>query len=276
MGKKTINNRYNGLKNIGAVLVGIFYFIPFYTVISISLKTRTDRSSHWALPKNPQFSNYLYALTKGKIGLAIINTLIVTFFSVFLILAFGSIASYPLARVKNKLNKALLSIFVGVMMVPPLSVLVPIYKEMVTLHGINTYWGIILLTTTYGLPKSVFMFTNFISTIPKELDEAALLDGCSQFAIFPRIVLPNLKPVIASIVILSGINIWNDYSFQLYILQKPKLRTITLAISTFFTEGRANMPAAAAAAVLSVFPVIIIYLCFQQYFIEGSVDAAIK
>ena len=120
------------------------------------------------------------------------------------------------------------------------------------------------------------MFTNFISTIPKELDEAALLDGCSQFAIFPRIVLPNLKPVIASIVILSGINIWNDYSFQLYILQKPKLRTITLAISTFFTEGRANMPAAAAAAVLSVFPVIIIYLCFQQYFIEGSVDAAIK
>lgn len=161
-------------------------------------------------------------------------------------------------------------------MVPPLSVLVPIYKLMVRMGGINTYWGIILLTTTYGLPMSIFMFTNFISTIPKELDEAALLDGCSQFAIFHKIVLPNMLPVVSSVIILTGVSIYNDYSFQLYILQKPKLRTITLAMSSFFSERLSYLPAAAAAAVMAVLPVIILYLFLQKYFIKGTIDSAVK
>ena len=162
------------------------------------------------------------------------------------------------------------------MMVPPLSVLVPIYKELVSIGGINTFWGIILITVTYSLPMSVFMFSNFISGIPKELDEAALIDGCSQFMIFPRIILPNMAPVISSVLILTGVSIWNDYSFQLYVLQRPKLKTITLAISSFFSEGNSNMPAAAAAAVLSVLPVAVIYLCLQKYFIKGTMDSAVK
>ena len=276
MAKKSLKNRYDWIKNILAFLLACFYFAPFYIILSLSLKVRGDRSSHWMLPSVPTLQGYLVALTSGRIGRAIINTLIVTVFAVAIIVVVGSIASYPLARRRTKMNKFLLTLFVCVMMVPPLSVLVPIYREMVKLHGINTYWGIILLTATYGLPKSVFMFTNFIASIPKDLDEAAIIDGCSQFSVFPRIILPNMMPVVSSVMILTGVNIWNDFSFQLYILQKPKLKTITLAISSFFNEGTTNLPAAAAASVLSVLPVVILYLCLQKYFVQGTMDSAVK
>lgn len=273
---KTLSNRWNWLKNIVSVAVGAFFFIPFYIIISLSLKTKADRTSHWTFPAHPTFQSYAYAWTRGHVGTAILNTLIITVVAEAIILFVGSVASYPLARHKTRLNKTILSIFVGVMIVPPLTVLVPIYREMVMLHGINTYWGIILLTATYRLPWSVFMFSNFINTIPKELDEAALIDGCSQFMIFPRIILPNMMPVVSSVVILTGVNVWNDYSMQLYILQKPRLRTITLCMQTFFTEGKANMPAAAAAAVMAVLPLVVLYLFFQRYFIKGAMDSAVK
>ncbi len=270
------DKKWNWLKNLASVVTSFFFAVPFYIIISLSLKTRADRTSHWIFPSRPSFQSYIYAFTKGNLGQTILNTLIITVVSELIILFLGSIASYPLARHKTKFNKAILAIFVGVMIVPPLTVLVPIYKEMVALGGINTYWGIIVLTATYRLPWSVFMFSNFIATIPKELDEAALIDGCSQFAIFPRIILPNMMPVVSSVIILTGVNVWNDYSMQLYILQKPALRTITLSMQTFFVEGRANLPAAAAAAVMAVLPLVVLYLFFQKYFIKGTMDSAVK
>ncbi len=273
--KNNLKSRYNWLKNLVAILISAFYFAPFYILLSLSFKTRSDRTSHWIFPKEPTLESYAYAFKNGKIGLAIYNTLIITVISVILVVIIGSIASYPLARRKTKFNKTVLSLIVGVMMVPPLSVLVPIYKEMIALKGVNTYWGIIVLSVTYNLPLAIFMFTNFISAIPKSLDEAALIDGCSQFMIFPRIILPNMMPVVSSVLILTGVGIWNDYSFQLYILQKPSLKTITLAMSTFFGEST-NMAAAAAAAIIAVLPVIILYLCLQKYFIKGSMDSAVK
>ena len=274
--KSKLKTRWNWLKSIIAIVISLFFFAPFYIILSLSFKSRADRTSYWLFPEKPTFDAYAYALDKGDIWLAICNTLIVTVFSVVLVLVLGSIAAYPLARHKTRMNKLILSAFVGVMMVPPLSVLVPIYRELVMMGGINTFWGIILVTVTYSLPTSVFMFTNFIGGIPKELDEAALIDGCSQFMIFPRIILPNMAPVISSVLILTGVSIWNDYSFQLYVLQRPKLRTITLAISSFFSEGNTNMPAAAAATVISVLPLAIIYLCLQKYFVKGSMDSAVK
>lgn len=271
-----MKKRHNIIKNAVSVLICLFFISPFYIAFSLSFKTRQDRTSYWLFPKKPVLSSYIYAWTKGNVGVAIRNTVIITVISVFFILLFGVMAAYPFSRHKSKLNSFFLSCFVGVMMVPPLSVLVPLYKELVAMKGINTYWAAIMVTIAYQLPMCVFMFSNFIKTIPKELDEAAKIDGCSQFLILPKIILPNMGPVIASVLILVGIGVWNDYSFQLYILQKPKMRTITLAMSAFFSDGVANMPAAAAAAVLAVLPVALIYLCLQKYFVKGAVDSAIK
>ena len=143
---------------------------------------------------------------------AVFNTLLITVVAVVLIVLVGAMAAYPLSRVKTKMNRLILSFIVSVMMVPPLSVLVPLYKTMVAIGGINKFWGIIMVSVTYNLPISIFLFTNFIATIPRELDEAGMIDGCSRFGVFYRVVMPALKPVTASVVILTSVYIWNDLS----------------------------------------------------------------
>ena len=164
----------------------------------------------------------------------------------------------------------------GVMMVPPLSILVSLYSVLVKMHGVNQYWGIILILVTFELPLSIFLYSNFISSIPGALDEAASIDGCGPVRTFFRIILPQLKPVTASVVILTGVHCWNDYQFSLYVLQSPKLRTIPLAIASYFSQTTSNINAAAAAALLAILPIVIVFLFLQKYFIQGMVDSAIK
>ena len=197
--------------------------------------------------------NFSTALAKGNLVHAVFNTLLITVVAVVLIVLVGAMAAYPLSRVKTKMNRLILSFIVSVMMVPPLSVLVPLYKTMVAIGGINRFWGIIMVSVTYNLPISIFLFTNFIATIPRELDEAGLI-----------------------VVILTSVYIWNDYAFQLYFLQKSQCRTITLAIASFFTENASDLNAGAAAALLAIVPPILLYLSMQKYFIKGIADGAVK
>ena len=264
------------IKNLLALLIIAIHISPFYVLVIMSLKTRRDFSSRWIPPLAPTLDNFTLALKGGDLMHSILNTAIIVLISTALIIVIGAMSGYPLARYGTKFSKTLSLLLLGVMMVPPLSVLVPLYRELVMINGLNTFWGIIILSITYGLPTSVFMYTNFIHTIPVALDEAALLDGCSKYAIFFRIIMPSLKPVTASVAILTGINIWNDYSFQLYVLQKPKLRTITLMLRSFFAEGNTNLNAAAAASCIAILPLIIIYLFLSKYFVQGVVDSAVK
>lgn len=259
-----------------AIIILLIHFVPFYILISVSFKEQMDLTSRWSLPNYLNFENFILALEKGGLLKALMNTAVITVISVTLIVIFGSMAAYPLSRVKSKINRILLSVILAVMMIPPLSVLVPLYKTMVTIGGVNTYWGIILISVTYNLPISIFLFSNFIATIPEALDEAAMIDGCSRISVFYKIILPNLKPVTASVVILTGVYVWNDYSFQMYILQKKEMRTATLAIGSFFTENAANLNAGAAAALLVIIPPIILYLTMQKYFVQGMADGAVK
>jgi raffinose/stachyose/melibiose transport system permease protein len=269
-------NRNNALKMLAALLIIAVHISPFYIMINMSLKDESDLSSRWMPALKPYFQNYAHAMARGNLLQAIFNTLVIVLFSVLIIVVAGAMAAYPLSRHTTRKNKIILAVIVGVMMVPHLSVLVPLYKEMVALGGINQYWGIILISATYHLPMSIYMYTNFIGTVPKELDEAALIDGCSRLGVFFRIILPNLKATTTSIVILTGVGIWNDYQFQLYFLQKMRMRTITLAMTTFFTDTKQDMGAAAAAAFIVVILPIAIYISLQKYFVKGAMDSAVK
>ena len=147
---------------------------------------------------------------------------------------------------------------------------------MVKIHGISTYWGIIVVLVTFNLPMSIFLFSNFIAGIPVALEEAAFIDGCNPIQTFFKIILPQLKPVVASVVILTGVGCWNDYQFSLYFLQSPQYRTIPLAVASYFSQTANNMNAAAASALLGVLPVLLLFIFLQKYFIKGMVDSAIK
>ncbi len=263
-------------KTLIAISVSIIHILPFYIAATVAFKPKTDLSSRWMIPTNLFLDNFKLAIEKANIFGAIRNSIIITAVSVFLVMLVGAMAAYPLARNKSKFNRGMLNLILAMMMVPPLSILVPIVTMMSRIGGISTYWGIIVVLTTYQLPMSIFLYSNFIITIPVSLDEAASIDGCSKFTIFYRIILPLLKPVTASVVILTGVFIWNDFQFSLYILQATDMKVVTLAVSTFFAQSSSNLGAAAASALIAILPISMLYLFLQRYFVQGMVDSAVK
>ena len=264
------------LQTLVALLIIALHITPFYIMVNMSLKELSDRSSRWMPALHPYFQNYPTAIEHGNLLSAMWNTWIIAFLSVIIIVVAGAMAAYPLARKTSRRNRIILTLIVGVMMVPQLSILVPLYKEMVSLKGINHLWGIVIVSANFHLPMAIYMYSNFIKSIPKDLDEAAMIDGCSMMQSFFYVILPCLKSTTVSVIILNGVGIWNDYQFQLYFLQKPAMRTITLAISTFFTDSKQDLGAAAAAAFIVVLPPVMAYIFLQKYFVKGAMDSAVK
>ncbi|HEY9594104.1 MAG TPA: carbohydrate ABC transporter permease [Spirochaetia bacterium] len=257
-------------------LISAVALFPIYITVVVSLKPQTDLSSFWVPPRVPFWENFAGAFAIGRLGTAFMNTAIITALSVVLVIGLGAMASYPLARHRSRLNAVVTTFMLSILMVPGLSLLVPLYVLLVRIRGISTYWGVMLVHVTFNLPLAIFLYLNFIRAVPRDLDEAALIDGSSVYAVFYRIILPLLKPVTVSVIILTGVAVWNDYQFSLYFLQAPAKRVITLAISSFFAISGGNTHIAAAAAVVAIVPITIVYVALQRYFVQGVLDSALK
>ncbi len=270
---KRKNNLWKYIVSAGLILI---YILPIYVLITMSLKKRNDLSSLLAFPGYQYFDNYIKILQNGRIPQALLNTLIVTVCVLVIEIFVGGLASYPLSRNKSKFNHFIKNVIMGIMMIPSLSILVGIYSLLVKIHGISTLWGLIMVTAAFGLPMTIYLYTNFITAIPESLDEAASLDGCGVFQTFFHIILPQLKPVTVTVIILNGVSVWNEYAYSLYVLQKPKTYTLTLMISQYFSTGGKDFNGAAAAASIAILPLVILYLFLQKYFIQGTIDSAVK
>lgn len=264
------------LKYILAILISIFHILPFYVVTSVALKADTDNSSKWLIPNYLYLENFVHAWKDAKLGRALMNNTIITVFTVLLVIIVGSLAAYPLARYKTKLNRFMYNLFISCLIVPALTILVPLYKLLVDMKGISTHWGMIVTLVTFQLPLSIFLFTGFIGTISRELDESSLIDGCSRFGIFFKIIFPLLKPVTATVTILVSVAAWNDYQFSVFFLQKPETQTTSVALSMFFSQFTANISWTAAGCFISALPAAIAYLFLQKYFIKGLSAGAVK
>jgi raffinose/stachyose/melibiose transport system permease protein len=250
--------------------------VPIYITLTVSLKSPTDLSSYWKLPSTPYWQNFMTAIDTGNLLIAFYTTGIIAITTTLLVLVLGMMAAYPLARNPSRLNQGVRTFILSIMMIPGLSLLVPLYVIIVRMGGISKFRGIIPVHVAFDIPLAIYMFSNFIKTIPLELDEAALIDGCSVYSIFFRIIVPVLTPVIVSVVILTAVPVWNDYQYSLYFLQKSSMRVITLAISSFFAQRGSEPHVAAAAALLVIIPIVTMYIILQKHFIKGMVDGAIK
>lgn len=257
-------------------LVGLLYLVPFYILITVAFKSAADTSSFWSFPKTLYLDNFINAWIEADLLVAFKNNFIITIAVVFLVITIGSFAAYPLARYKTKLNNFVYVLCVSCMIVPPLTILVPLYKLVVSTVGTSTYTSIILLHVAYQLPITIFLFTGFIGTISRELDEAASIDGCSRFTVFFRIILPLLKPVTATVIILVGVAVWNDYTFSVFFLQKPKMYTLTVSLNQFFSMFSNQVNWVAAGCIIGTLPLVGLYLFLQKYFIKGLSAGAVK
>lgn len=273
-----MKKKNNIAKTLFVILIAIVHLFPIYITAVISLKRKSDLSSNLLPPKSIYLGNFLLAIQKNVL-LSIFRSIIVTASVIILVVVIGSMSAYPLARNRTKFNKIILNIILSVMMIPPLSMLVPLVtmlsgRNILNIKGTNTYWGLILVVLSFQLPVSIFMYTNFIRSIPRELDEAAQIDGCSKFRIFLTIILPMLKPVTSTVVILTGVFTWNDYQFSLYLWNKYK--TVTTFVDSYFSLSSYNVNAAAAAAIIVIIPIVLLYISLQKYFIQSAIDSAVK
>lgn len=266
-------------KYIVAAFIVLFNSVQLYVLLEMSLKEPTDLASRLTWPDYIYFGNYLKILENhGQSNLlnGFKNTIIITTCVVAIEIFAGCLAAYPLARLQTKFNECVRSINLAIMMVPPVSILVGVYSILVKMNGINTYWALILVTAAFGLPMSIYLYTNYISSIPRALDEAARIDGANRFQCFLHIILPQLKPVTVTVIIMKGIGAWNDYLYPMYIMQRPKMYTVVLVIKQYFSEMSTDLYGAAACCVLAMLPIIALYIFLNKYFIQGAVDSAVK
>ncbi|REJ04085.1 carbohydrate ABC transporter permease [Microbacterium bovistercoris] len=262
---------------LGLLLAVLLQLLPFYITVTTSLKAKSDLSSQWLFPFGDWYlQNFATAVQQGHILRAIGNSALVTVVSTVLVCVIGALAAYPLARRATIGNRLVLAGIVGLIMVPPLSILVPLYSMLVQMKGVNTYWGTILVMTAMQLPLAIFLYTAFMRGLPISIEEAAAVDGANAVQVLFRIVFPMLKPVTATVVILTSVAVWNEYALSVFLMRSPELRTIAPAIGTFFATSSSDLGAAAAASLISVLPVLVVYLVLQRYFIKGMVAGSEK
>jgi raffinose/stachyose/melibiose transport system permease protein len=270
------NRLFNAVVGVVLLLAALIQLVPFYVAVTTAFKPVTDLSSQLVPPHELFLGNFLTALNQGNILRAVGNSILITVISTVLVCLLGAMAAYPLARRLTAVNKTVSLVIVGLIMVPPLSILVPLYTMMNQLHAINSYWGVIAVMVTGHLPLAIFLYSAFMRSLPLSIEEAATVDGANMLQILFRIIFPVLKPVTATVIILSGVSIWNEFSLSGYLLAKPSVQTIAPAIGSFFSQQSSNLGAAAAASLIAVIPVLVAYLFLQKYFIKGMVAGAEK
>jgi len=265
------------LLEIIGIIIGIIFLIPFYFVLINSVKGFAEillDAAAW--PKELLFSNYTKVWDIINFPKAFWNSLIITVISNIGIVVITSMAAWKMVRTPGRFSKILFIFFVAAMVIPFQTVMIPLMKLGGTLNLTNSIPGLIIMYFGFGVPLSLFLYHGFVKTIPIEIEEAARMDGCSQFGVFWRVVFPLLKPITVTVVILNTLWIWNDFLLPLLVLQDAELRTIPLATSSFFAQYTKQWDMGLAALMLGITPIIIFFLFLQKHIIKGIASGSIK
>jgi raffinose/stachyose/melibiose transport system permease protein len=263
---------------ISLIVVAVIWIMPFVFIVFTSLKTTSEvmRSSAFAAPTAPAWSNYAFAWQTGNFGTTAFNSALISLIKVPLGLFISAMAAYALTRIEMPLRRALFVLVVFGTMIPFQVMLAPIFRQVNSFGLINTYPGIILPYLAFGVPYQVFILYGFFNAVPRELSEAARIDGAGHFTIFRRIFLPISLPVLSALLILDFVATWNEFAMALVILQDMDMWTLPLGMMGFSSQFSNDYGELNAAIVMTVLPAAIVYLMFQRYFIAGLTVGAVK
>ena len=259
-------------------LAAVLFVAPLFIILNYSFKGKRELylSSPLALPESLNFDNYAAAFKKLDLGTTFVNTLFYTVTSVLILAILCGMTAWAIARCKRKFFKFAYVYFIVGILIPYQALFLPIYIIGYRLNLTNTRYGIIFMYVATGISFGVFLMTSFMSTVPLELEEAARIDGCSVFRTYFSVVLPLLKPAMATLVIMQANQIWNDYLLASLYVSKKQLKTLTVAIQSLFSAQSSDYTTAMAAIVISVLPIAVLFLSLQKYFIKGMTVGAVK
>jgi len=258
------------------IALAIIWIVPIFTLVATALKHKKDFMSGlslFQLPAEIAWDNFTNAMTQGRLFLYMKNDLIVSFLKVPLGIFIGSLASFALTRLNVKHRTGLFIFFLVGMMLPMQTALVPINIIYSKLHLLNTYFGLFYVYVGFGLSYCILIMRGFMLGIPKELDEAAYIDGCTKWQLFSRVILPVCKPAIATLFITDFLATWNEYLLASVIINDNKMKTVPVGLMTFVGEHGTDYGYLCAGVLVAVIPVMVVYLIFQRYFVEGMAGA---
>lgn len=261
-------------------VISVIYLIPIALVVVNSFKKKAYISRYpFKIPTGKMFvglDNYINGIKKTGFFEAFGWTLFITVASVAVIILCTSMCAWYISRVKNAVTSTIYYLCLFSMIVPFQMVMFPLSK-IADMLGLTTPWGLVIVYLGFGAGLSVFMFTGFVKSIPLEIEEAAMMDGCTPVHTFFRVVLPVMKPTCVTVAILQAMWIWNDYLLPYLILDMTKYKTISIAVQYLRGGyGSIDMGAMMGVLVLAIIPIVAFYLSCQKYIIEGVVAGAVK
>jgi len=258
-------------------ICAILFFFPFYFVVVNSFKGLDEILINTAaLPQRINFENFIRVWHQLDFLKMITNTVIITLFSNIGVIIISSMAAYWMVRKPSKLHSFIFVLFVASMVIPFQSIMIPIVQVIREIGLMNTHAGLILTYIGLGCAFSTFLFHGFIRSIPEEIEEAAMIDGCSRLGVFWRIIFPMLTPIISTVLILNTFWFWNDFQVQLLLLHSSELHTIQLAINTLFGEHVMRWELALPALIMGTLPAVVVFLLLQRYIIAGISSGGVK
>ncbi|MCL1949794.1 MAG: carbohydrate ABC transporter permease [Turicibacter sp.] len=259
-----------------ALAVALVWLYPFYLMIVNALKSRAEIFTNTlGLPQDIQWGNFSEAMERMNFWGSFSNSLIITVVSVIVLVVCSSMAAYALSRNPGKVSNWVYGIFAVAVLIPFQSIMIPLIGMFGQANMLNRP-GLVFMYLGIGSSMAIFLYFGALRSVPKDLDEAACIDGCSKFQTFWHIIFPILKPTTVTVIVLNSIWFWNDYLLPSLVINRPEWRTIPLMTFFFFGEFSRQWNLALAALIIAIVPVIIMYMFLQKYIIKGVSDGAVK
>jgi raffinose/stachyose/melibiose transport system permease protein len=251
--------------------------LPIAFMVLCSLKTTREIFQRpFGLPDVARWDNYAQVWGAAHFAVYFRNSVVVTVVSMALILTTGTLAAYALARYRFRGNDLVFLYFLTGIMVPIRLAIIPLFVLMRDFALLDTLWSLVFVYAASGLPSAVFILTGFLRTVPRELDEAARIDGAGELGILRRVLLPLVRPALAIVTVYNIIPIWNDFFFPLVFIHEDGLKTVPLGLTVFFGEYQTNWALLFAGLTLAAAPVLALYVLLSQQFIKGLTAGAVK
>ncbi|MDV2684370.1 carbohydrate ABC transporter permease [Alkalihalophilus lindianensis] len=279
--KPMISRKLSGRVSKYTVLLGLLLFAfliiyPLYWMFISSMKSYDEIYNNvWGLPSVWHVENYLTAWSMG-ISSYFFNSLFVTAVTILLVVIIGSMAAFTLSRYKSKWIDAALIFIIGGLMMNPQVALIPLFELLTWLDLINTRWALILTYVAFRLPLAIILLRAFFLSIPRELEESAIIDGCTEFGIYTKIYLPMSIPILVTTFVLTAFFAWNEFLFATVFIDSDVLKTIPSGLMNFRDALRTDWGVLLAGMVIASIPMIILLILLQKYLVRGLAEGSVK
>ncbi|GAE32475.1 xylose ABC transporter [Halalkalibacter hemicellulosilyticusJCM 9152] len=260
------------------IIVAILQILPLIWLLLFSLKDNQEvfQLAPFAIPSDPKWENYVKVWTEGNISLYFFNSVWITVTAVVLTVLLASFVTYAITRMRWKLSKLVLGLFMVGLMIPVHSTLIPLFSFYTNIGLMNHPMSIVLTYTAFNLPLTIMILLGFYQTLPREVEEAAVMDGCSVHRIFFQIMLPMTTPVLATTAIINMIYNWNEFVFVNTFISSDRYKTLTVGIQNFIGQYTTDWGAIGATLMISIIPILLSFLFLSNRIVEGITSGSVK